>query len=66
MQGQDWFAATFEENRNHLRGVAYGMLASLSKADDAVQEAWLRLSRADASGLENVRMADDGRRSRLP
>jgi RNA polymerase sigma-70 factor (ECF subfamily) len=55
MQGQDWLAATFEENRNHLRGVAYRMLGSLSEADDAVQETWLRLSRADASGLENLR-----------
>jgi RNA polymerase sigma-70 factor (ECF subfamily) len=55
MQGQDSLAATFEENRNHLRGVAYRMLGSVSEADDAVQETWLRLSRADASGLENLR-----------
>jgi RNA polymerase sigma factor (sigma-70 family) len=44
----------FEENRAHLRGVAYRMLGSLSEADDAVQEAWLRLSRSDASGVENL------------
>jgi RNA polymerase sigma-70 factor, ECF subfamily len=44
----------FEENRNHLRAVAYRMLGSLSEADDAVQEAWLRLSRSDSSGVENL------------
>jgi RNA polymerase sigma factor (sigma-70 family) len=44
----------FEENRNHLRGVAYRMLGSLSEADDAVQEAWLRLNRSDTSGVENM------------
>src|SRR4051794_26176804 len=44
----------FEENRNHLRGVAYRMLGSLSEADDAVQEAWLRLNRSDTSGVENL------------
>ena len=43
----------FEENRNHLRAVAFRMLGSLSEADDAVQEAWLRLSRAGTSGVEN-------------
>src|SRR3982750_1674108 len=44
----------FEENRSHLGGVAYRMLGSLSEADDAVQEAWLRLSRSDTSGVTNL------------
>jgi RNA polymerase sigma-70 factor (ECF subfamily) len=47
-------AERFEEHRAHIRGVAYRMLGSLSEADDAVQESWLRLSRADASGVENL------------
>ena len=45
-------AEQFEENRSHLRAVAYRMLGSLTEADDAVQEAWLRLSRSDTSGVE--------------
>src|ERR1700730_18910906 len=45
----------FEENRGHLRGVAYRMLGSLSEADDAVQECWLRLSRSDTDNVENLR-----------
>jgi RNA polymerase sigma-70 factor (ECF subfamily) len=44
---QDWLAEQFEEQRPHLRAVAYRMLGSLSEADDAVQDAWLRLSRDD-------------------
>jgi RNA polymerase sigma-70 factor, ECF subfamily len=48
-------AAPFEEHRAHLRAVAYRMLGSLSEADDAVQEAWLRLHRAGASGVDNLR-----------
>src|SRR5213078_3040820 len=44
----------FEEHRTHLRAVAYRMLGSLSEADDAVQESWLRLSRSDASDIENL------------
>jgi len=48
-------AKRFEEHRTHLRAVAYRMLGSVSEADDAVQEAWLRLSRADRSGVENLR-----------
>ena len=48
-------AEPFEEHRSHLRGVAYRMLGSLSEADDAVQEAWLRLDRADTSDVENLR-----------
>ncbi len=46
MTGQDWLVEQFEENRNHLRAVAYRMLGSLSGAEDAVQEASLRLSRS--------------------
>ena len=49
----DRLARCFEENRTRLRSVAYRMLGSLSEADDAVQEAWLRLSRSDTSGIEN-------------
>jgi RNA polymerase sigma-70 factor (ECF subfamily) len=51
---QDWLATRFEEHRPHLRAVAYRMLGSLSEADDAVQEAWLRLSRTDTSAVENL------------
>jgi RNA polymerase sigma factor (sigma-70 family) len=54
MGDQDRLAERFETQRGHLRGVAYRMLGSLSEADDAVQEAWLRLSRADPSGIENL------------
>jgi RNA polymerase sigma factor (sigma-70 family) len=50
---QDWLAEKFEENRHHLKGVAYRMLGSAGEADDAVQEAWLRLSRSDADSIEN-------------
>jgi RNA polymerase sigma factor (sigma-70 family) len=50
----DWLAGRFEEHRTHLRAVAYRMLGSVSEADDAVQEAWLRLSRSDARGVENL------------
>jgi RNA polymerase sigma-70 factor (ECF subfamily) len=50
----EWLADRFEENRGHLRAVAYRMLGSLSEADDAVQEAWLRLSRSDTSGVQNL------------
>jgi RNA polymerase sigma factor (sigma-70 family) len=54
MSDKDWLAARFEEHRPHLRAAAYRMLGSVSEADDAVQDAWLRLSRADASGIENL------------
>jgi RNA polymerase sigma-70 factor (ECF subfamily) len=54
MQDQDWLAERFQEQRPHLRAVAYRMLGSLSEADDAVQESWLRLSRSDASAIENL------------
>jgi RNA polymerase sigma factor (sigma-70 family) len=55
MTQQQWLAEQFEEQRPHLRAVAYRMLGSLSEADDAVQDAWLRLSRADAGEVENMR-----------
>src|SRR5436309_15409754 len=55
MAEQDWLAERFEANRSHLRGVAYRMLGSLTEADDAVQEAWIRLSRTDASQVDNLR-----------
>src|SRR5919109_5438386 len=54
MDEHDWLAQRFEENRGHLRAVAYRMLGSLSEADDAVQEAWLRLNRSDAGAIENL------------
>jgi RNA polymerase sigma-70 factor (ECF subfamily) len=54
MAGQEWLAARFEENRSRLRAVAYRMLGSLGEAEDAVQEAWLRLSRSDARNIENL------------
>src|SRR3954454_25011282 len=54
MDERDWLAERFEDNRAHLRAVAYRMLGSLSEADDAVQEAWLRLNRTDASEIENL------------
>jgi RNA polymerase sigma-70 factor, ECF subfamily len=50
----DWRTRRFEENRGHLREVAYRMLGSLSEAEDAVQEAWLRFSRADTSVVDNL------------
>src|SRR5258708_22446319 len=50
----NWELEQFEEHRQHLRAVAYRMLGSVTDADDALQEAWLRLSRADASAVENI------------
>src|ERR687898_236622 len=50
----DWLAERFEEHRTHLRAVAYRMLGSINEADDAVQETWLRLSRSDINGVENL------------
>lgn len=50
-----WFAEQFEENRAHLRSVAYRMLGSLAEADDAVQDTWLRVSRAEPNDIENMR-----------
>ena len=55
MHDQDWLAERFEADRPHLRGVAFRMLGSVTEADDAVQEAWIRLSRTDASQVENLR-----------
>jgi RNA polymerase sigma-70 factor (ECF subfamily) len=54
MDEQEWLARQFEEHRRHLRAVAYRMLGSLSEADDAVQDTWLRLSRANTSEVENL------------
>jgi RNA polymerase sigma factor (sigma-70 family) len=54
MDERDWLTQRFEAHRPHLRVVAYRMLGSTTEADDAVQEAWLRLSRADTSGVENL------------
>jgi RNA polymerase sigma-70 factor (ECF subfamily) len=54
MDERDWLEDRFEQDRPRLRGVAYRMLGSLSEADDAVQEAWLRVSRADASAVDNL------------
>ena len=55
MEDQDWLAERFEANRSHLRGVAFRMLGSVTEADDAVQEAWIRLSRTDTSAVDNLR-----------
>jgi RNA polymerase sigma-70 factor (ECF subfamily) len=55
MDERQWMAERFEANRSHLRAVAYRMLGSLSEADDAVQESWLRLSGSDAGAIENLR-----------
>ena len=73
MDRHDWLVERFDANRPHLRAVAYRMLGSPGDADDAVEEAWLRMSRADTSGVENlggwlttavVRVCLDMRRSR--
>jgi RNA polymerase sigma factor (sigma-70 family) len=55
MQENHWLADRFEENRGHLRAVAYRMLGSMGEADDAVQEAWLRLERSGAGGIANLK-----------
>src|SRR5438128_10046018 len=55
MPTPEWLAEQFEEHRTHLRAVAYRMLGSASEAEDAVQESWLRLGRADVSAVENLR-----------
>lgn len=55
MDEQDWLAERFETHRTYLQAVAYRLLGSLSEADDAVQEPWIRLSRSDTSGIENLR-----------
>lgn len=54
MSEHEFLASQFERNRSHLRAVAFRMLGSVSEADDAVQEAWLKLSRSDASSIDNL------------
>jgi DNA-directed RNA polymerase specialized sigma24 family protein len=54
MSDYDWLTAVFEEHRDHLRGVAYRLLGSMSDADDAVQDTWLRLTSADTSEVQNL------------
>src|SRR5919108_2876848 len=54
MTEHDWLAERFEAHRTHLRAVAYRMLGSLAEADDALQEAWLRVSRSGADGVDNL------------
>ncbi len=54
MSEHEWLVEKFEAHRSHLQAVAYRMLGSLSEAEDAVQESWLRLSRSDRSGVENL------------
>jgi RNA polymerase sigma-70 factor (ECF subfamily) len=54
MSDRDWLAEKFEEHRPHLRRVAYRMLGTVDESDDAVQEAWLRLSRTDDAAIENL------------
>jgi RNA polymerase sigma-70 factor (ECF subfamily) len=54
MDEHDWLAERFEDHRTHLQAVAYRMLGSLSEADDALQDAWLRVSRAGTSGVDNL------------
>jgi RNA polymerase sigma factor (sigma-70 family) len=53
-RGSEWIVGQFEAHRAHLRAVAYRLLGSSSEADDAVQEAWLRLNRSDAAGIDNL------------
>ena len=55
MDEREWLVERFEANRPHLRAVAYRMLGSLAEADEAVQDSWLRVSRAGADGIENLR-----------
>src|SRR6266568_6064753 len=54
MSARDWQVEEFEQHRPQLEAVAYRMLGSVSEADDAVQEAWLHLSRSDTAGVENL------------
>ena len=54
MEGEEWLSERFEEHRGHLWGVAYRVLGSRSDVDDALQEAWLRVSKADTSEVENI------------
>src|SRR4030095_11704855 len=67
MNERNYLAEQFEENRAHLHSVAYRMLGSVSEVDDAVQEAWLRLSRAETAGIANLGgWLNHGRRARVP
>src|SRR5919198_5422519 len=54
MPEEEWLADRFEEHRPRLRAVAYRMLGSMTEADDALQDAWLRVSRAGAGDVENL------------
>src|SRR5690242_21424954 len=54
MDERDWLAQRFEAHRAHMQAVAFRLLGSTTEADDAVQEAWLRVSRAGADGVENL------------
>jgi RNA polymerase sigma factor (sigma-70 family) len=54
MNDKGWLADRFQQNRGHLRAVAYRMLGSVSEADDAIQETWIRLNRSDANNIENL------------
>src|ERR1700690_1685074 len=54
MDDQDWLARQFEDHRAHLRAVSYRMLGSYAEAEDAVQDAWLRVSRSGIDGVENL------------
>ena len=54
MGQDDWLVARFEENRDHLHGVAYRILGSATEAEDAVQETWIRLSRSEAGSIDNL------------
>ncbi len=54
MEKNDWLAKQFETTRNHLQTVAYRMLGSRSEAEDAVQEAWIRLNRSDSDSIDNL------------
>jgi RNA polymerase sigma-70 factor (ECF subfamily) len=55
MERNDWLEKDFEETRPHLRAVAYRMLGSLDEAEDAIQEAWIRLSRSESENIDNLR-----------
>ena len=54
MNDQEWFAAQFERQRPRLRAVAYRMLGSITEADDALQEAWIRSTRSDSATINNI------------
>jgi hypothetical protein len=70
MEEREWLAQRFDAHRTHLRAVAYRMLGSISEADDALQEAWLRLGGSDTSGVETLplfpRVAKLGARASYP